>query len=325
MKILLIAGHGAGDPGACSSYGTEATETRKVVEMLKSHFKSYEVTVDVYPISRNAYYDAGSGSLQVNFANYDYVLEIHFNSSANASATGVEIWVTSSETATTVEQAIVNKIAALGYPNRGVKKEDFRVIRTAKNCGTSSALLEVCFISNKNDMTTYNAKFSEICKATVDAVGEGFNIKKTGVVVENKPVTSPTVEQPKVLYRVKTASGKQLGAYSVIENAKKMASENNAIVYDNDGKVLYSFVPSNKKYLNLKPHVATWRVYPTNVAPVVKNSCGSLAPKTYGGLSYEILGNPQTDVYTIQTTSFGKVNIYAPKDNDSSITQNPIY
>lgn len=83
--------------------------------------------------------------------------------------------------------------------------------------------------------------------------------------------------------------------------------------------------PSNKKYLNLKPHVATWRVYPTNVAPVIKNSCGMLAPKTYGGLSYEILANPQTDVYTIQTSSFGKVNIYAPRDNDSSITQNPIY
>lgn len=325
MKILLIAGHGAGDPGACSNYGTEAVETRKVVEMLKSHFKSYEATVDVYPISRNAYTDAGSGTLQVNFADYDYVLEIHFNSSVNTSATGVEIWVTSSELVTTVEQAIVNKIAALGYPNRGVKKEDFRVIRTAKNCGTSSALLEVCFISNKNDMTTYNAKFSDICKATVNAIGEEFGLKKTGAVIENKPVQTPIVEQPKTIYRVKTVAGKQLGAFGVLENAKNMASKNNAIVYDANGKVLYSYVPSNKKYLNLKPHVATWRVYPTNVAPVVKNSCGSLTPKTYGGLSYEILANPQTDVYTIQTSMLGKVNIYAPKDNHSSITENPIY
>lgn len=86
-------------------------------------------------------------------------------------------------------------------------------------------------------------------------------------------------------------------------------------------------IPSqyNKEYLNLKPHVSSWRVYPTNVAPVIANACGSLAPKTYGGLSYEILGNPQTHVYTIQTQSFGRVNIYAPRDNDSSITNNPIY
>jgi N-acetylmuramoyl-L-alanine amidase/Bacterial SH3 domain len=70
-------------------------------------------------------------------------------------------------------------------------------------------------------------------------------------------------------------------------------------------------------YLYLKPHVTKWNVYPTNVAPVYGNECGVLAPTTYGGLEYEILGNPQTDVYTIQTLSFGIVNIYVPKDGDS--------
>lgn len=325
MKILLIAGHGAGDPGACSNYGVEATETRRVGEMLKAQFGAYNVSVDVYPINRNAYADIGAGTLQVNFANYDYVLEVHFNSSANESATGVEVWVTPAETEITVEQAIVNKVSALGYPNRGVKREDFRVIRTAKNKGVSAALIEVCFISNKNDMDRYNNNFTNVCNAIIEGVAEGFGLKKTGVIVEEKPAVTVPTEQPKSLYRVKTSAGKQLGAFSVLENAKNMAKSNNAIVYDANGKVLYSYVPSNKKYLNLKPHLASWRVYPTNVAPVVKNSCGSLAPKTYGGLSYEILGNPQTDVYTIQTSSFGKVNIYAPRDNDSSITENPIY
>ena len=81
----------------------------------------------------------------------------------------------------------------------------------------------------------------------------------------------------------------------------------------------------NKKYLNLKNVVPSWRVYPLSKAPVIGNEVGSLAPSRYGGLSYEILGNPQTDVYTINTTSFGKVNIYAPRDNDSSITSSPIY
>lgn len=325
MKILLIAGHGAGDPGACSSYGVESTETRRVVEMLKAKFGAYNgVTVDIYPTNRNAYADIGAGDLQVNFSNYDYVLEVHFNSSANESATGVEVWVTPIETGITVEQAIVNKVSALGYPNRGVKREDFRVIRTAKNKGVSAALIETCFISNKNDMDRYNNKFSNVCNAIAEGVAEGFGFKKTGNVVQAPQPVAP-IEHPKSLYRVKTSAEKQLGAFSVLENAKNMAKSNNAIVYDSNNKVIYSYVPSNKKYLNLKPHVASWRVYPTNVDPVVKNTCGSLAPKTYGGLSYEILGNPQTDVYTIQTSSFGKVNIYAPRDNDSSITENPIY
>ena len=48
LKILLIAGHGAGDPGACSNYGIEANETRRVVEMLKAQFGAYNgVYVDV--------------------------------------------------------------------------------------------------------------------------------------------------------------------------------------------------------------------------------------------------------------------------------------
>lgn len=243
MKILLIAGHGAGDPGACG-YGVEATETRRVVNMLKSQFAGYEVTIDVYPINRNAYADIGNGALQVNFSNYDYVLEIHFNSSANESATGVEVWVTPAESGITVEQAIVNKVSALGYANRGVKREDFRVIRTAKNRGVSAALVEVCFISNKNDMVIYNNKFSSVCNAIVEGVSEGFGLKKTGTVETIEPPTAPTVK-PQILYRVKTSYGKQLGAFSVLENAKNMAKANNAIVYEGDGNVVVSYVPQN--------------------------------------------------------------------------------
>lgn len=84
-------------------------------------------------------------------------------------------------------------------------------------------------------------------------------------------------------------------------------------------------VQENKKYLNLNKHVNSWRVYPTTKAPVIGNEVGSLAPSRYGGLSYEILGNPQVDVYTIKTETFGKVNIYAPRDNDSSITGTAVY
>lgn len=250
MKILLIAGHGAGDPGACSNYGVEATETRRVVEMLKSQFGIYEVNIDVYPTNRNAYADIGAGTLQVNFANYDYVLEVHFNSAANASATGVEVWVTPIETGITVEQLIVNKVSALGYANRGVKREDFCVIRTAKNKGVSAALIEICFISNKNDMDRYNNNFSSVCSAIVEGVAEGFRLKKTGAIVQEKPTITVPTEQPKVIYRVKTSDGKQLGAFSVLENAKNMASKNKAIVYDTNGKVVISYLvqETSKRY-----------------------------------------------------------------------------
>lgn len=82
--------------------------------------------------------------------------------------------------------------------------------------------------------------------------------------------------------------------------------------------------PSNKKYLNLKPHVSSWRIYPLNKQPVVGNECAYLAPVNYGGLSYEILED-RGDVKIIQTVMYGRVQIYAPRDNDSTITDKPLY
>lgn len=185
MKILLIAGHGAGDPGACSSYGTEATETRKVVPELVNQFKNYsDVEVFIYPTNRNAYEDVLNGNIQVDFANYDYVFEVHFNS-AVISANGVEIWVTPDENFTTVEKKIVDKIASIGFANRGVKKEYFAVINNAKKKGTSAALVETCFVSNKEDMDKYNNNFTKICNAMVEGIAEGFGLTKSTNTVSN--------------------------------------------------------------------------------------------------------------------------------------------
>ena len=78
------------------------------------------------------------------------------------------------------------------------------------------------------------------------------------------------------------------------------------------------------QYLNLHPHVASWSVYNVNGPYVTTSRIGALAPAQYGGLSYAILGNPTTDVYIIQTESFGRVAIWAG-DSDSSITENPTY
>ena len=378
MKILLIAGHGGKDPGACSSYGTEATETRRVVNQLKANLLCYNnVSVDVYNTSRDCYTDCGNGTLQVSFSNYNYVFEVHFNS-ATAAAKGTEIYVTRSESGTTVEQAVVNKIAALGFTNRGVKRSNFRVIARAKSAGVSSALLEVCFISNKDDMSRYNSKFQQVCDAISSGIAQGFGLTRKSTAQSNPVASSPSTPQTpaaSTLYRVKTVEGKQLGAYRVLDNAKTCAKANNAIVYNSNGNVVVSYAPAatktvayrvkdssgkqlgafnvleyakncansnkaivydangnvvysavvSKRYLNLSPAAATWNVYPLDKAPVIKNSCGKLAPKQYGGLSYEILGNPQTDVYTIKTSAFGKVNIYAPRGGNSTITNSPVY
>ena len=175
MKILLISGHGAGDNGACANGYKEADLTREVVNILKEKLKKY-ADIDVYNQTRDAFKDVNNGNIQVNFANYNYVLEIHFNS-FNGSAKGTEIYTTRIEKAKTVEEKIMNKLSKF-FTVRGVKEKNFNVIYSAKKKGVSSALLEVCFIDNTEDIQTYQNNKEAICQAICDGVAEGFGLKE---------------------------------------------------------------------------------------------------------------------------------------------------
>ena len=74
-----------------------------------------------------------------------------------------------------------------------------------------------------------------------------------------------------------------------------------------------------KKFVVLPSGADSWRVYPLSKSPTVGNEIGFLNPKKYGGLTYEILGTPSPDVYTIKTDSFGKVNIFAAPSTGAKI------
>ncbi|MGL5426987.1 MAG: hypothetical protein ACRDAS_03655, partial [Cetobacterium sp.] len=79
------------------------------------------------------------------------------------------------------------------------------------------------------------------------------------------------------------------------------------------------------KYLNLHPHMQSWSVYNENGPYSKEHAIGALAPATFGGLSYRILDDKGGDIYIINTESFGRCAIWAPRDNDSSITASPVY
>lgn len=183
MNILLIAGHGAGDPGATGNGYREADETRKVTAALKTALDGY-AAVDTYPTDRNAFSDYQSGTLRTlaQFVKYDFVLEIHFNAFQATRSDGVtmgtEIYVPTTEENTAVAQAIVNAVAGCGLKNRGVKQKNYSVIASAKQSGVSAALLEVCFIDDPDDMAVYSKKFSQIVNAVSMAIVREFNLKK---------------------------------------------------------------------------------------------------------------------------------------------------
>lgn len=183
-KILLIAGHGNGDSGAVGCGFKEADLTREMVRLISNKLLPC-ATVDIADTSKNwfDYVCKKGGSLITK--GYDYALEIHFNACVNDTkgngiTTGTEIYVTTSEKGTSVEQAIVDNIAVLGLKNRGVKRYNWGLINYIKKQGVSSALLETCFIDDADDMKIYTAKKDKIAEAVAKGIIDGFKLKKEG-------------------------------------------------------------------------------------------------------------------------------------------------
>lgn len=204
MRILLIAGHGAGDPGAVGCGYQEATETRKMATAVKPLLESYGANVTMYDQNKNAYSVLCYGG-SLPLSGVDYVIEFHLNAGVgdtggNGVTTGTEILVDQSEAGTTVEQEILSRICALGFKNRGVKRRnDLLVQNTVTNYGISHALIETCFIDDADDMKLYVAKFNQIAQAIADGVAVGFGlVEDTDTNVGNmeaKPMTEAEVRK----------------------------------------------------------------------------------------------------------------------------------
>ena len=180
LNVLLIAGHGAGDPGAVANGIQEADETRAIVSNLDTQLAGI-CNVDIYPTERNAYKDVKAGTVAVKWSDYDYVLEVHMNASKASEpddkTKGVECYVTTSEGSITVEEAICKNIASLGLTNRGVKRKNYDVIQAARSAGVSSALLEVCFLDDPDDMRVYSANKTAVATAIAAGIVSGFGIQ----------------------------------------------------------------------------------------------------------------------------------------------------
>lgn len=182
MKILLISGHGAGDPGAVGNGFTEEAKNIEIAQLVQKYLSKY-ATVDIYDITRNAYQDVRNGNFSIG--KYNYVMEFHFNA-FNGTATGTECYVVSSESGITVEQAVMKELSAF-FKLRdndgefdGVKRTNFSVISKVKSLGMSGALYEICFIDNAADMAIYESKKEEIAQAITRGVAKGFGLTTSG-------------------------------------------------------------------------------------------------------------------------------------------------
>ncbi|MFO7719653.1 MAG: N-acetylmuramoyl-L-alanine amidase [Gillisia sp.] len=92
----------------------------------------------------------------------DLFISLHLNHSLNASATGMEVFVSRTQLTENLRESIfiANEVhnvltSTLGIKSRGVKFADFQVIRETIQF-VPSILVEFCFISNKDEAQYLN-------------------------------------------------------------------------------------------------------------------------------------------------------------------------
>lgn len=178
MKTLVIAGHGAGSIGAVGGGYKECDLTRELLSLVVQEGINAGMNIDAYHPSLNAFKETKNGRVPA-YKNYDYVIELHFNSFKKTSANGTEILIHKNEKGDSVERNILKNLCNLGFRNRGiVRRKDLLNMNTCNKLGVSYALIETCFISNPDDMKLYHANKQKIAKAIIEGIIEGFGLTK---------------------------------------------------------------------------------------------------------------------------------------------------
>ena len=77
-KILLIAGHGEGDPGAVSKWGQEADLARDLLKRIPKYLNVSVLNAELYDTAKDCYQQTKKGT-GPDYGAYDFILEIHFN------------------------------------------------------------------------------------------------------------------------------------------------------------------------------------------------------------------------------------------------------
>lgn len=184
-KVLIIAGHGMKngsslDPGSIATVNGvtyyEYEETRKLSQLVVNSLSEYADVV-YYPSDRDAYTDCNAGVFydQVDLADVDYALVIHFNSYYYSSY-GSLAMIPTQQSSSAIEENILQNMEGLGFYNRGVTRRSFVVPTTILRKGIPCGLLETCFIDSSSDMRRYAGDRQAVADAIASGIAKGLGL-----------------------------------------------------------------------------------------------------------------------------------------------------
>ena len=185
VKLFIIPGHGAGDPGACGNGFEEAERVRALAQKIKDYGKDNIILGD---FNLNSYRSntIGKGVIPKECL----ILELHMDSSSSASAKGGHVIINGNFKADKYDEALAKMISEM-FPGRSktiVGRKDLANVKLAAECGYNYRLMECCFISNAADVQKFNNSMDELAKKILGCFG---------ITVEEK-VEAPVAPQPVV-------------------------------------------------------------------------------------------------------------------------------
>ena len=172
VTFVISSGHAKHVPGAVGII-SEVENARLVTEEVAKMLRELDNTV--YTFHDNTSDDQSENLSTItsfhNSKQRDYDVSVHFNSYEDPAANGTEVlYVTQEELASDIADAISE---ASGLFDRGGKYRDN--LAFLNNTDRPSVLLEICFVTNQNDVDVYHDMFTAICFAiakTLDEYGE---------------------------------------------------------------------------------------------------------------------------------------------------------
>ncbi|MDW3782114.1 N-acetylmuramoyl-L-alanine amidase [Staphylococcus saprophyticus] len=185
-KILIASGHGYNDPGAENKEMklNERDFIRKyIAPNVQKYLKQAGHTVDLYggiKQDQNLYTDTAYGErigdnknygmYWVHKQKYDVVVELHLDA-ASASATGGHVIISNHWPADKIDKDINNCLKATVGTIRGIDpRNDLLNANVAGRLGTNYRLVEMGFITNKNDMNYLKKNYEKFSKELASAI-----------------------------------------------------------------------------------------------------------------------------------------------------------
>lgn len=192
-KLYVIADHGAGDCGAVGNGYQEAERVRTLAQRIK-YFGGANVVLG--DLNRNYYKDNGISSLTIS---KEYkIIELHMDSGAST-ARGGHVIINGNFKADRYDTALAELMKTM-LPGRSsviVGRTDLTNVKRAAKKGYNYRLLECGFISNAEDVKTFNSKMDDIAKGILSCfgIGSGSAVPPAQNTPPSKPATPPKKEE----------------------------------------------------------------------------------------------------------------------------------